>query len=136
LIKFTIAETPVPQGRPRLSSRGNFAHAYDPPKSKEYKDKCKGYANGLVDELLTEALRVTLEFHMPIPKSKPKKFREAALKGVVKHTKKPDCDNLAKSILDSLTDILWVDDSQIIELNCKKFYGEPPRTEVKIEEVV
>ena len=34
---FTILGDPRPQGRPRFYRRGNFVGAYDPKKSREYK---------------------------------------------------------------------------------------------------
>jgi len=45
-----------------------------------------------------------------------------------------DIDNYNKLVLDSLNDIVWVDDVQIQELGLKKFYDkENPRTEVLIK---
>ena len=55
--------------------------------------------------------------------------------GLVPHTKKCDCDNLAKSILDSLNGIAYDDDSQVCRLIVEKIYGENPRVEVKLKEV-
>ncbi|WP_341532715.1 RusA family crossover junction endodeoxyribonuclease [Latilactobacillus sakei] len=36
-MKLTITGEPVAAGRPRFSSRGGFAKAYDPKKSRDYK---------------------------------------------------------------------------------------------------
>jgi Holliday junction resolvase RusA-like endonuclease len=56
------------------------------------------------------------------------------MEGDVMHTKKPDCDNLAKSILDALNGIAYDDDSQICSLTVHKFYGDTPRVEVHMGE--
>ena len=51
-------------------------------------------------------------------------------------TSKPDIDNLAKFVADSLQPNFYKDDSQIIELKAEKHYvsqGEPARTEVMID---
>ncbi len=71
-------------------------------------------------------LRVVLDFHMLRPKS---------LKGLHPHIKKPDVDNLAKSVLDGMNKIVYDDDSQIIVLLTSKEYAmedEKPRTVVSI----
>ena len=51
------------------------------------------------------------------------------------HTKKIDCDNLAKIILDSLNGIAYKDDAQVCELLVSKYYGDEPRVEVKLYEI-
>lgn len=51
------------------------------------------------------------------------------------HTKKIDCDNLAKIILDSLNKIAYDDDSGISKLVVDKIYGEMPRVEITLEEI-
>lgn len=41
------------------------------------------------------------------------------------YTSKPDVDNLAKIVGDSLNGVLWHDDSQIVRLNVLKLWGDP-----------
>ena len=53
----------------------------------------------------------------------------------IKPTRKPDLDNIAKSILDSLNGIAWNDDSQITNIWISKHYAEEPRVEVTLFEV-
>ena len=51
---------------------------------------------------------------------------------------KPDCDNLAKAVLDALNGVLWQDDSQVVELSVSKWYAagdESPRTTIDVEEL-
>ena len=42
-VTFTIPGDPVPQGRPRFSTHGGFARAYDPKKSRDGKSVVKFY---------------------------------------------------------------------------------------------
>ena len=49
--------------------------------------------------------------------------------------KKPDCDNIAKIVLDALNKIAYKDDSQVIELSVKKLYSEVAKVSVHIEEI-
>lgn len=53
--------------------------------------------------------------------------------GVLRPTTKPDIDNLVKGIKDSLSKVLWYDDSQVTELVARKLYSDNPRAEVTIE---
>ena len=47
-------------------------------------------------------------------------------------TKKPDCDNLIKSILDSLNGVAYKDDSQVTDVHIKKRYNRDEGIEVEI----
>ena len=49
---------------------------------------------------------------------------------VIRPTKKPDVDNITKSILDSLNGIAYKDDSQVTGLEVMKEYGEIPMVRV------
>ncbi len=45
---------------------------------------------------------------------------------------RPDLDNLVKAVKDALNGVLWRDDSQVIELEAKKIYGNPPGVEIEV----
>ncbi|MDA8123443.1 MAG: RusA family crossover junction endodeoxyribonuclease [Deltaproteobacteria bacterium] len=128
---FTVYGSPVAQGRPRFFRRGNFVGTYDPDKSRTWKQDVKASVldqlNG-TPEIHEGALGVKLFFHLPRPKSLPKR--------VVHHVKKPDADNLAKAIKDALRGVVYRDDSQIVALEVRKVYGDPPRVIIAIEEVM
>ena len=64
-----------------------------------------------------------------------KKNRKLIEEGKLHPTKKPDLDNVAKIVLDSLNGIAYSDDSQIVKLNVEKHYSENPRVEVTLYEV-
>ena len=128
---FTVYGSPVAQGRPRFFRRGNFVGTYDPDKSRTWKQDVKAQVldalNG-TPEIHDGALDLRLIFHLPRPKSLPKK--------VVHHTKKPDADNLCKAIKDALRGVLYRDDSQIVTLEVHKQYGDPPRVIIAIGEIL
>lgn len=63
-------------------------------------------------------LGVRVKFVMPRPKSLPK------TKPTPPHTKRPDVDKLARAVLDALTNVVWLDDSQIVDLHPTKRYAE------------
>ena len=47
--------------------------------------------------------------------------------------KKNDLDNLAKTALDAMNQVIFEDDGQIVELSCIKAYEPVPVTRVRIE---
>lgn len=60
---------------------------------------------------------VSLTFVMPRPSSTPKSHTPPAVK-------RPDLDKLARAVLDGLTDVCWLDDSQVDDLRCRKVLAE------------
>ena len=57
------------------------------------------------------------------------------LENEISPTIKPDTDNIAKSILDSLNGIAYKDDKQVIRLIVEKWYADIPSVNVMIKEV-
>lgn len=78
-------------------------------------------------------LNVSVRAIYDIPASYSKKKREAAARGEIKPSVKPDVDNIAKAILDALNGVAYYDDSGVIELKVSKEYGDSARVEVEIE---
>ena len=77
-----------------------------------------------------------IEVYYKIPKSYTKKRVQAIRDGVEMPLKKPDSDNIAKIVLDSLNKIAFDDDAQVVELTVvKKWTEEQERIEFELEEV-
>ncbi|MDE5977460.1 MAG: RusA family crossover junction endodeoxyribonuclease, partial [Turicibacter sp.] len=93
------------------------------------------YANQHGWALLENALGAEIKVIVPIPKSDSKKIRALKLSGQIRPTMKPDADNIAKSVLDALNGIAYVDDKQIVKLMVDKWYGEEPCVHVKLIEL-
>lgn len=62
-------------------------------------------------------LRITLSFNLPRPKSHGKK--------VTFPDHRPDIDKLARSVLDALTHVCFVDDGQVTTLFARKRWAVP-----------
>jgi len=77
-------------------------------------------------EPLAAPLEVLIELRMQIPVSWSKKKQVAASAGQVRATKKPDIDNVVKSILDASNGIVWIDDAQVVVLTVRKLYHADP----------
>jgi Holliday junction resolvase RusA-like endonuclease len=134
IAEFVIHAAPVGKARPRVTSHGT----YTPKKTKdyealvqhEYKAQCR---NAYFDR---EAIRMIIEAHFSVPKSKPQSIKSEMLAGRIRPTIKCDADNCAKAVMDALNGIAYADDSQIVELLVIKQYGIEPCVIVKIQEVM
>lgn len=128
-ITFTIPGAPFGKQRPKFSTRGGFAKAYTPKETVSYENLVKlEYERQCAGQKFADDAEIMAEItaYFPIPKSASKKAREAMDAGSIRPTKKPDCDNIAKTILDALNNIAYTDDKQIVLLQVGKFYREEP----------
>ena len=135
MVSFTVPGDPVPQGRPKFTTRGGFARAYDPAKSRAYKARVAEIGCISCRRPMQGPLRVTLAIYRPIQKSISKTKHRARVEGRELPVVKPDVDNVFKAVTDALKGITWVDDNQICEAIISKKYSDAPRVEVKIEEI-
>ncbi len=62
---------------------------------------------------------VEIDILFGMPRTKGQIFKTKPMPRLL-HTKKPDSDNLAKSVLDALKGILWIDDAQVCSLTVTK----------------
>lgn len=134
-VTIHVDVNPVPKGRPRFSKVGGFVRSYTPKKTSDYEAQVKAIAQqAMTREPLETPLAAFLYFRLPIPKSYPKKRIAACLSGLERPTKKPDLDNLAKSVLDGLNGIVYKDDSQLVSLHITKVYDRNPGVDIMIRE--
>jgi Holliday junction resolvase RusA-like endonuclease len=71
------------------------------------------------------ALRCRVTAMFPVPQSKSSRWKADALAGRIRHTTKPDIDNVHKCV-DALKSIVFRDDSLFVESITRKFYSEKP----------
>ena len=138
--KAVVLGEPVAQGRPRFSRQGGFVKAYDPAKSRDYKQYVRLVAAEDAPEVpVTGAVQLSLRIYRAIPKSMSKRKREAAIAGRLRPTTKPDVSNILKGVEDALKGLWYVDDSQIVGYGALgKWYDDKPRIEIvmwELEEV-
>lgn len=132
---FHVDLDPVPKGRPKFSKIGGFVRTYTPKKTSDYEAQVKAIAqNAMTREPLETPLSAFLYFRLPIPRSYPKKRVAACLSGSERPIKKPDLDNLAKSVLDALNGVVYKDDSQLVSLHITKVYDHNPGVDIMVRE--
>lgn len=132
-IKLIIPGEPVAKGRPRVTKHG---FTYTPKKTENYENLVKlCYMQQNQGDKLEGQLKANIKAFFQIPKSVSKKKYIAMEKGKIRPSKKPDVDNIIKSVLDSLNGLAYRDDSQVVCINAEKFYSDNPRVEVEISEM-
>ena len=129
-ITFTVSGEPVPQPRPRVSTRGGFARAYVPRKHPvhAYRQAVQLAAQAAGLTAAGEPLNVVIDAVFVRPKSH---MRTSGVKPDAPVLPRPDVDNVAKAVLDALQDVMG-DDSLVARLVVEKSYGQEARTTVRI----
>lgn len=118
---FRVEGRPVPKARPRVA-RG---HAYTPQRTKDYEELVR------IAYKIAHGTKIDGAVYMKI-----RVVYKAPKKSLLYHdrTKKPDLDNIAKSIMDGLNGIAYEDDSQVSFLQIEKVYGGEDYTIIEVSE--
>lgn len=140
-MKFVIEILPKAQRR----HRDGVVMINGKPRARAYKageqrheEKKLGYCllEHRPKEPLEGPLLLGVRVFLPIPRSWPKYRQEAARRGEIRPTVKPDLDNLIKHIKDVMNGCFWRDDKQVVEYlpGTGKWYADRPRWEVELVE--
>ena len=78
-------------------------------------------------------LSVSLRFRLAPPKSMSKRDRARVLAGDEAYVGRYDVDNMAKSILDAMNNIIYTDDVNIMRLWAEKVASDRPGVDVRVE---
>lgn len=126
------------KARPRTVWRNGFVQTFTPKASRDYEAKIrKAYkmqANYKFEK--GTPVKMNLIIYVRVPKSYTKAKTEMAKQNQIRPLKKPDIDNIVKSVLDALNGVAYEDDCQVVELKCKKIYDSEDKIEITLEEIV
>ncbi len=130
-ITFSVPGDPVPQPRPRVSTRGGFARAYVPAKHPvhAYRAAIAAAARAAGAGVHGDPVNVVIDLVAVRPKSH---LRKSGVKPDAPKLPRFDLDNAAKACLDALNGVAWEDDAQVARLVVEKSYGTEARTTVRI----
>lgn len=138
-----VEGVPIGQPRPRAFARkfGNkySARVYDPGQAEHWKSQIAAELREYRPEHPIER-PVSLGLHFRMPRCKGH-FGSGRNAGVLKgsapahHIGKPDLDNLCKAVMDAMTTLgFWRDDSQIVQLDASKEYGDQPGVHICVRD--
>lgn len=130
MIILDIPDKPIPYKAPQHGARCTFNPRYQEKQHIQWiiKQQYDG-------EILTGALSICFAFYFEVPKHWSKKKKEAALKGEIRPTTRPDCSNMLKFIEDCLIGIVIEDDSLAVHEEQDKWYAPHAHTVIKIEKI-
>ena len=134
MVYFTVPGDPRGKERPRFSRYNG--RVYTPDRTIAYQqfvmEQYRTMAHGLRFED-DEELVVYIAANFKIPQRVPKRKLEQYMDGTIRPKRVPDCDNIAKIILDSLQPdkkhpepAAFNDDKQVVKLVVEKFYAPEP----------
>ena len=132
VVYLHIPFKPEPQQRHRHAKNGR---TYDPSSSKKehFLELCRRMHHPPTPDVSSRPIFCTLTFTFARPRSHLT-TTGCLRKGVPQqHVYKPDADNLAKFVMDSLNGVYYKDDSQICQLYVTKRYGEEDSVRVQIK---
>ena len=139
-LHFVIRAEPIAQGRPRLTTIGGMARAFDPKKSRDW----KAYVAHLATDAMEDAglstpmdgpLSVRIRFGFSLPKSQ---WRKRTPRPRQWHAKRPDIDNLYKGVIDAMEGIVFHRDSEISQVMAQKVIvaqGDGPFVSILVEKL-
>lgn len=99
---FMVSGPPVPCGRPRVTRSG---HTFLPKRTRDYENRVRCIAQSTFSEPLKGPVVLHIFF-------------------LCHNNMRRDVDNLAKSIMDGINGVAFLDDSQIVDLRVQKFVSK------------
>jgi Holliday junction resolvase RusA-like endonuclease len=113
-----VKGVPKAQPRPRMTANG---HVYNPDSADEWKEEIRCAFIDCRRPTITKPVRLKVYFFMPVPKGMKIVCKDGRY---MPHVKKPDTDNLLKSVMDALTETrVWKDDALVYWTEAIKFYA-------------
>lgn len=133
--EFEIKEKAIGKERPRYSAKTH--RMYTPTRTSSFEEKVQWAFKSkynIQSEPSTKPFKAKIIAVFKPAESLSKKKKEELL-FKINYTKKPDADNIAKAVLDSLNGLVYKDDSQITALLVLKDYGTENKVIVELEEL-
>ena len=130
-VTVVIAGEPVAKARPRATRRG---FVYTPAHVRKYEAHGRLAAQQAMRGRRPIAVpaRAEITVDLPVPTSWSAKRRDAALRGDVRPTTRPDADNYVKAALDAINAIVVTDDSLVVDLVALKRYAPVPALTITV----
>ncbi len=115
--RFFSFVVPFVRGKGRVRFVKATGRTYTPDKTAEAMERIRQAFVAAGGELAPKSVpvRVSITTARGMPKGRPKRVESEP------DVYKPDCDNIAKLVLDALNGVAWADDTQVNMLSVQKF---------------
>lgn len=130
-LEFFVPGKVKGKARPRFTRNG---HTYTPESTRSYEHLIKTYAQIAMEGRLPveSAVEVKITATFEPAKSARKSDRLEMVSKALPVLKKPDADNIIKAVLDAMNNTVFVDDTQVSGVSCRKVYGESEGITVRV----
>ena len=139
-ISFFVPGQPVPKARPRTvrNKKTGKVHSFTPENTVIFENLVKTKAEEAMRgwKPILGPVEAKIFVGLAVPTSWSQKRRNEALRGEIAPTKKPDLDNVVKTIKDGMNAIVYRDDNQIVRVNASKHYTATPGVFVTVQQIV
>ena len=132
--KFEVLGEIVGKERPRVNMY--TYRVYTPNKTKDYEFLVQQYFRMKYPKYETLKGRISINIiaYLKIPQSTSKTKIQEMLENKISPTKKPDVDNIAKSILDAMNGLVFEDDNQVSKISVEKRFALEEKAVIEVEE--
>lgn len=120
MISFSCDGTPVPQGSMKVIN-GHILHSQGSALA-VWRSTVALSARFAGAKPVEGAVGIEIVFRVKRPKTVKRDFPTVA----------PDLDKYIRGVLDALTGIAYIDDSQVIDIKAEKVYSDTPGADIKI----
>ncbi len=133
--QFIVEGKIVGKERPRVNM--NTGIVYTPGRTKEYETLVQQSFRIKYPQykMLKNRIGIDIIAYFKIPKGTSKANTEKMLNDQISPTKKPDIDNIAKSILDAMNRFIIYDDNQVVKISVEKKYDTEDKTYIRVYEL-
>ena len=123
-------------GKERARVNMYTCRVYTPNKTKDYEFLVQQYFRMKYPKYETLKGRISINIiaYLKIPKSTSKTKIQEMLENKISPTKKPDVDNIAKSILDAMNGLVFEDDNQVSKISVEKRFALEEKAVIEVEE--
>ena len=132
--EFEVPGEIVGKERPRVNMY--TGRVYTPNKTKDYELLVQQYFKIKYPnyKVLEGRISINIIAYLKIPNSTSKTKTQEMLENKISPTKKPDVDNIAKSILDAMNGFVFKDDNQVSKISVEKRFALEEKAVITVEE--
>ena len=134
IYEFEVPGEIIGKERPRVNMYTGCV--YTPNKTKDYEFLVQQYFKIKYPnfQMLEGRIAINIIAYLKIPKSTNKTKTKEMLENKISPTKKPDVDNIAKSILDAMNQFVFKDDNQVSKISVEKRFALDEKAVIVVEE--
>ena len=132
--EFEVEGKIVGKERPRVNMYTGMIYTPNRTKDYEYLVQQSFKVQNPSFKILEGRVSIEIIAFLSIPKNTSKIKTKQMIDNEISPTKKPDIDNIAKSVLDAMNNFVIKDDNQVSKISVEKRFGTQEKVFVRIME--